>query len=37
MLRDQKINEEVDPLTECSVRRAPLRHQDRISLAQAST
>ena len=25
MLRDQEINEEVDPLTECSVRRAAIR------------
>jgi hypothetical protein len=32
MLRDQKINEEVDPLTECSVRRATIRQQDRTSL-----
>ena len=32
MLGDQKINEEVDPLTECRVRRATLRQQDRTSL-----
>jgi hypothetical protein len=31
MLRDQEINEEVDPLTECSVRRATIRQQDRTS------
>src|SRR5260221_4988572 len=32
MLGDQEINEEGDPLTECSVRRPPLRQQDRTSL-----
>jgi hypothetical protein len=32
MLGDQKINEEVDPLTERRVRRATLRQQDRASL-----
>jgi len=33
MLRDQEINEEVDPPTECSMRRAPIRQQDRTSLS----
>ena len=33
MLRDQKINEEVDPLTKCSMRRTTLRQQDRTSLS----
>jgi hypothetical protein len=32
MLRDQKINEEVDPLTKCSVWRTTIRQQDRTSL-----
>ncbi|GHO79873.1 hypothetical protein KSD_76440 [Ktedonobacter sp. SOSP1-85] len=32
MLRDQEINEEIDPLTECRVRRATIRQQDRTSL-----
>jgi hypothetical protein len=32
MLRDQEINEEVDPLTECSVRRATICQQDWTSL-----
>ena len=32
MLRDQEIDEEVDPLTERSVRRATIRQQDRTSL-----
>src|SRR5215471_1317565 len=32
MLGDQEIHEEVDPLTECHVRRASIRQQDRTSL-----
>jgi hypothetical protein len=37
MLRDQKINEEIDPLTECSMQRAPFARRTGPASAQAST